>query len=254
MATKISDQLQKISRELRYEPTTKRIRAFLGEHVVLDSCRSILVWEPRRMVPGYAVPADGVVGVLSPATPLEPAPAMPPALHPGIPFSIHSTPGTSLDVSAGGLTAEGAAFRFDDPDLAGFIAFDPTAFTWLEEDDAVQSHPRDPFHRVDIRHSSRHIRVSSNGTVLAESTSPVVVFETGMAERIYLPPADVDWDQLIPTDSVTLCPYKGAASYWRLAGESGGDVAWSYQEPLTPASEMAGHVCFYDNVVDVEEL
>ena len=81
-----------------------------------------------------------------------------------------------------------------------------------------------------------------------------VTLGCAMRLAVYLPPADVDWDQLIPTDSVTLCPYKGAASYWRLAGERGGDVAWSYQEPLTLASEMAGHVCFYDNVVDVEEL
>lgn len=254
MATKISDQLQQLSLELRFEPTPKRIRALLGEHVVLDSRRAVIVWEPRRMVPCYAVPADGVVGVLSPAAPPEPTPLAPPVLDPGIPFSGHSTPGESLDVSVGGLTAEAAAFRFDDPDLAGYLAFDPAAFSWLEEDDAVQSHPRDPFHRVDIRHSSRHIRVSSNGTVLAESTSPVMVFETGMAERSYLPPAHVDWNQLIATDTVTLCPYKGAASYWRLAGASGGDVAWSYQEPLPLAGEIAGLVCFYDNLVDVEEL
>ena len=254
MAIKISDHLQQLSRELRFEPTTKRIRALLGEHVVLDSRRAVIVWEPRRMVPCYAVPLDGIMGVLSPAAPTEPAPPAPPALHPGLPFGRHSTQGTPLNVSVGGLTAEAAAFQFDDPDLAGYVAFDPEALSWLEEDDAVQSHPHDPFHRVDIRHSSRHIRVSSHGTVLAETTSPVMVFETGMAERIYVPPADVDWSQLIATESVTQCPYKGAASYWRLAGGSGGDMAWSYQEPLPPAREIAGLVCFYDNLADIEEL
>lgn len=254
MATKLSDYLRQLDRELRYEPTSKRVRALLDGHPVLDSRGAVLVWEPRRVVPCYAVPVDGVVGVLSPAESMEAREPAPPVLHPGIPFTTHSTPGTSLDVSAGGQTAEAAAFRFDDPELAGIVAFDPRAFNWLEEDDPVQGHPRSPFHRVDIRHSSRHVRVSAGGAVIAESAAPLVVFETGMSERIYVPPADVDWNQLIPTESETLCPYKGTASYWRLAGGSGEDVAWSYVAPLPPAAEMAGYLCFYDNLATVEQL
>ena len=254
MATKVSDSLRALSGELRYEPTTKRIRALLGDQPVLDSRRAVVLWEPRRVVPCYAVPANDVVGVLSPAAPVTPGPDVQAVLHPGIPFSRHSSPGSALDVSVGGQTAGGAAFQLGDPDLGGYVAFDPTAFSWLEENDAVQSHPRDPFHRVDIRHSARHIRVSDGGVVLAESTAPVMVFETGLAERTYLPASNVNWDQLIATDSLTLCPYKGTASYWRLAGGPEGDVAWSYQEPLPPAAEIAGYVCFYDTLVDVEEL
>lgn len=254
MANKISDSLQALSRELRYEPTSKRVRALLGQAVVLDSRRAVIVWEPRRVVPCYAVPADDVVGVLSPAAPAARDADSPPVLHPGIPFSRHSTPGAALDVSAGGSTAAGAAFRFNDPDLEGYVAFDSDAFDWQEEDDPVQSHPRDPFHRVDIRHSSRHIRVNAGAGVLAESATPLMVFETGMAERIYLPPTDVNWDLLAPTDSATLCPYKGTASYWKLANGPDGDVAWSYQNPLPEAGELAGYVCFYDNLVDVAEL
>ncbi|NVM93451.1 DUF427 domain-containing protein [Arthrobacter wenxiniae] len=254
MATKISDSLRALTPELRYEPTTKRIRALLGDQPVLDSRSAVVLWEPRRVVPCYAVPANDVVGVLSPAAPQPPGPDTRPVLHPGIPFGRHSSPGKPLDVSAAGQTAAGGAFELEDPDLAGYVAFDPDAFGWLEEDDAVQSHPRDPFHRVDIRHSSRHVLVSSGGLVLAESTAPVMVFETNLVERTYLPAADINWDQLITTDSVTLCPYKGTASYWRLAGGSGEDVAWSYQEPLPPAAEIAGLVCFYANLVDVKEL
>ena len=254
MATKISAALQALSHELRFEPTTKHIRALLGGVPVLDSRRAVIIWEPRRVVPCYAVPADGVVGVLSPAEPPEPAPPGTHTLHPGIPFSRHSTAGTALDVSAGGQTAVGAAFRLEDPDLVDYVAFDPSAFDWMEEDDPVQSHPRDPFHRIDIRHSSRHVRATVEGDVLAESTTPLMVFETGMAERIYLPRADVNWDALVPTESLTLCPYKGAASYWRLAGGPEGDVAWSYQNPLPLAGEITGYVCFYDSVVEVVEL
>lgn len=254
MATKISASLWALLPELRYEPTAKHIRALLGGVPVLDTRSAVVLWEPQRVVPCYAVPANDVVGVLSPAPPTPPSPDLPPVLHPGIPFGQHSAPGTALDVSSGGQTAAGGAFELDDPDLAGYVAFDPTAFSWLEEDDSVQAHPRDPFHRIDIRHSTRHVRVSSGGVALAESTTPALVFETGMAERIYVPPSDVNWDQLIPTDSVTLCPYKGVASYWRLAGGSGEDVAWSYQKPLPPAAEIAGYVCFYDHLVDVTEL
>ncbi len=271
MATRISEFLQELSRELRYEPTTKRIRALLHGVPVLDSRRAVVLWEPRRMVPCYAVPADGVAGVLSPAESLASPDSLPAAQHLGIPFHRHSAPGSALDVSAGGQTAAGAAFRLDDADLEGYVAFDPAAFDWFEEDDPVQSHPRDPFHRVDIRHSSRHVRVTAGGVVLAESATPLMVFETGLAERIYLPPADVNWDALVATGSATLCPYKGEASYWRLAhaagsggtgteseddsgSGSGHDVAWSYVAPLPPAAELAGHVCFYDNLVDVTEL
>ncbi|ALE07182.1 hypothetical protein AL755_19705 [Arthrobacter sp. ERGS1:01] len=254
MATKISASLQALSRELRYEPTTKRIRALLGQAVALDSRRAVIVWEPRRVVPCYAVPAEDVAATLSPATTTPADGASPPVLHPGIPFSRHSTPGAALDVSAGGQLAAGDAFRLNDPDLEGYVAFNSEAFDWLEEDDPVQSHPRDPFHRVDLRHSSRRVKVTAGDAVLAESAEPMMVFETNLPERIYVPPADVNWDLLTPTDSATLCPYKGTASYWKLAGGPDGDVAWSYQNPLPEAGELAGYVCFYDNLVDVEEI
>lgn len=254
MATKISAALQALSRELRYEPTTKRIRAYLGTELVLDSRSAVVMWEPRRVVPCYAVPATDVDAVLSVAGPPTRDADASPAQLPGIPFSRHSAPGTPLDVSAGGATAEGSGFELEDADLAGYVAFDPGAFTWQEEEDTVLSHPRDPFHRVDIRQSSRRVKVTSDELVLAESAAPLMVFETNMAERIYLPSADVNWDALTPTDSSTLCPYKGGASYWRLAGGPDGDVAWSYQEPLPEAGELAGYVCFYDNLVDVAEL
>jgi len=254
MATKISQTLQALSRELRHEPTSKHVRALLNGVPVLDSRRAVVLWEPRRVVPCYAVPMDGVVGILSPAKPPAPSGVQPPVLHPGIPFSRHSTPGEPFDVSAGGQTAPGAAFRLEDPDLEGYVAFDPGAFDWLEEDDRVQSHPRDPFHRVDILHSSRHVKVTAGGVLLAESTTPVVLFETQLQERIYLPRSDVNWDALTPTDSITLSPYKGTASYWRLKDGPEADVAWSYQAPLMPATEIATMVCFYDNLVDVTEL
>ena len=85
---------------------------------------------------------------------------------------------------------------------------------WFEEDEEVYTHPRDPYTRVDILASSRHVRVEVDGVVLAESTSPRVLFETGLPPRYYLPKTDVRMDLLVPTDTVTHCPYKGQAQYW----------------------------------------
>ncbi|WP_125610593.1 DUF427 domain-containing protein [Specibacter cremeus] len=252
MATKLSTVLNSHLRELRFEPTAKRIRALLGPAVVLDSRRAVLVWEPRRVLLNYAVPVDDVVATLAPS-PGEPPP--PPAgfvLHAGIPFAVHMSPGTSLDVAAGDNQAADGAFRLDDPDLAGHILFDFDAFDWLEEDEPVIGHPRDPFHRVDVRQGSEHVRIHKDGLRLAESVSPKLVFETSLQTRIYLPPDDVDFDTLVRTDSTTICQYKGRASYWALASDPSVDVAWSYETPFTDAADLAGFIAFYDDLVDVE--
>ena len=157
--------------ELRYEPTEKRIRVLLGDHVVVDTTRAMLVWEPRRIVPSYAVPVAELNGEL--VADAETSAADDRLLHPGVPFPVHSTPGASHTVKAGGTERPAAAFRPEDPDLADYAVLDFKAFdTWLEEDDRVVSHPRDPYHRIDVRPSSRHVRVELNGELLAETSRP----------------------------------------------------------------------------------
>jgi uncharacterized protein (DUF427 family) len=136
-----------------------------------------------------------------------------------------------------------------DPDLAGLVVLDFRAFdTWYEEDDPVVAHPRDPFHRVDARPSSRHVRIEAGGRVLADSTRPVLVFETSLPTRFYLPRQDVVAD-LDPSPRRTRCAYKGEASYWS-AGELA-DIAWSYENPLEDAGRLTGLVAFFDELVDV---
>jgi uncharacterized protein (DUF427 family) len=126
--------------------------------------------------------------------------------------------------------------------------FDFDAFDWTEEDESLFGHPRDPFSRVDARRSSRHVRVERDGVLLAESRSPTLVFETKLHPRFYLPREDVR-AEVLPSDMVTACPYKGRATYLSFA--VGENLAWTYPDPLPDASPLAGLVAFFDEVVDV---
>jgi uncharacterized protein (DUF427 family) len=255
MAVQMFPQFARLYDELRYEPTGKRIRARLGDTTAVDTTGAVLVWEPRRVVPTYAVPVADVRAELVPAPPAD-APQRPVRLRSNLPavldpttaFGAHTTAGEPLTVRTADGERSGAAFRPADPDLAGLVLLDFDAFDWLEEDDPIVSHPRDPFHRVDIRHSSRHVRVDRDGQVLAESTRPVLVFETSLPARTYLPRADVRLDLLEPSATRTACAYKGVASY---LARDGVDLAWNYETPLPDAGELAGLVCFFDERVDV---
>jgi uncharacterized protein (DUF427 family) len=122
---------------------------------------------------------------------------------------------------------------------------------WFEEDEEVFVHARDPYTRVDILASSRHIRVEVDGTTLAETVKPTLLFETGHPVRYYLPKTDVRMDLLTPSDRVTRCPYKGQAEYWSLRDADRPDVAWSYRMPLPESQKIAGLICFYPDKVDI---
>ena len=263
MSVRVRDLLMHELEELRYEPIDKRIRAELGGTTVVDSTRALLVWEPKRVVPVYAVPEADVAGELVPAESGNGGPApegaapmgAPPELagrpvyDPSIPFAVHTTDGEAVRlVTAGG--AQAGAFRAADPALAGQVLLDFGDFdAWYEEDEPNVGHPRDPFHRIDIVRSSRHVRVERDGEVLAESARPLLLFEPPLPVRFYLPPEDVRMDQLQPSPTRSTCAYKGHASYYALPG--GDDVAWFYPEPLREAAEVTGHVAFFNERVDV---
>lgn len=246
------DTIERARDELRYEPTAKRVRAVLGDVSVVDSTRALLVWEPRRISPTFAVPAADVRAELLPARADADGEA-PDLLHPGIPFAVHSWPGAELTLRAGGATRERAAFRPADPDLAAYVLLDFDAFdSWYEEDERIFSHPRDPFHRVDIRRSSRHVRVELDGEPIADTHRPTLVFETRLPARFYLPREDVLAD-LRASEKRTSCPYKGHASYWSVdaGGRRHEDVAWTYATTLPDTGLLAGLVAFFDERVDV---
>ncbi|MDQ4048370.1 MAG: DUF427 domain-containing protein [Actinomycetota bacterium] len=260
MSIRLRELLMQELDELRYEPTDKRIRSKLGDLTVIDSTRAMLVWEPKRIVPTYAVPVEDIAGEIgaAPAAPageessLDDAPQLAgrPVLDPSIPFSVHTTEGEPLTIRGPAGHGEAAAFRPSDPALAGYVIVDFDAFdAWYEEDERNLGHPRDPFHRIDIVHSSRHVRVERDGELLAESSNPCLLFEPPLPVRYYLPPEDLRTDLLRPSEKKTFCAYKGQASYWSLGGE--GDIAWSYPEPLREAAELTGRIAFLNEWVDI---
>ena len=152
---------------------------------------------------------------------------------------------------------EHAAWTYPEPrdgmeELRGLIAFDFKALDeWLEEDEPVNGHPRDPFHRIDVYRSSRHVKVSLDGELLAESERPVALFENGLPTRWYLPAEDVRTDLLEPNDKATVCAYKGTTTHYYSFGEHE-DIAWSYAEPAWEVGPIKDRICFYDEFVDVE--
>jgi uncharacterized protein (DUF427 family) len=177
---------------------------------------------------------------------------LPPALGPDD-FARHTCAGQPLDVHVDGTVLERAAFRPADPDLAGHVVLDFTPFEWLEEDQAAVGHPHDPFKRIDTLRSSRHVVVSLDGRMLADSRAPVALLETHLPIRWYLPRSDVRTELLEPSEHRTTCAYKGHASYFSVvgAGAAGRDVAWIYEDPLHDALPVRDMVCFFSERTDL---
>jgi uncharacterized protein (DUF427 family) len=236
MSTRVRDSLMGAFGDLRHEPTEKRVRAQAGGRDVVDTTSALLVWEPDRMVPRYAVPVDELNAELAPAQ--RPGPD-------------RTTAGEALDVLVEGARLEAAAFRPADPDLGGHVILEHGAFeSWYEEEEPIVGHPRDPFHRIDIRQSSRSIRIELEGTVVAESSEPTLLFETHLPLRFYLPRRALVLEPT-PSSKRTVCAYKGEASHWSFDLPGGDDIAWTYEEPLIDAAQIGGLVAFYDEQVDV---
>ena len=163
-------------------------------------------------------------------------------------------------VRAGNEVAENAAWHYPEPieggpSLAGLVAFYWNALDeWLEEDEPAIGHVRDPYHRVDVVDTSRHVRVLVEGEIVADSRRTRAVFETGLPTRWYFPPDDVREDALVQSDTHTICAYKGVASYWsiRAGGDVQEDLAWFYPEPRHDAERVRGYICFFNERLDIE--
>jgi uncharacterized protein (DUF427 family) len=247
MSIRMQDVLNRARGELRHEPIERRVRAILGAETIVDSTRAILVYEPRRVVPSYAVPAADIRGAL-PSAPAENG-HVPGVLHPGIPFSVHTAAGEPVAIAG----VEGAGFRLADEDLPGYVALDFGAFDlWYEEDERIAGHAIDPFHRVDVRRSSRPVRIEVDGEIVAETTRARLLFETQLPTRFYVPREDVRV-ALEASPRRTFCPFKGEASYWSLdaGGRRRENVGWTYVEPRPEVRAIAGLVAFWDEQVDV---
>lgn len=248
--------LGKATPQLGYEPVPMRLRAYVGDAVALDTRGGVLVWEPRRIVPVYAVPEDDLQLTVEPTDP-QPVPpdldAFPPMLGPDT-FEPHTTPGTIVDLVTGDRRLPKAGFRPDDPDLAGLVILDYQAFDrWQAEDEELVGHPHDPFKRIDVLACKLPVEVSLGGTVLASTTEAMLLLETHLPVRYYLPRKDVALDLLVPTETRSTCAYKGHASYFSTADgrPEGRDIAWTYPAPLDDALRVRDHIAFWNERTDI---
>lgn len=232
--------------ELRTETSNRWVRGWLGDRAIVDSRESLLFWTPRFPVPFYAFPPHAIAsGVLRETSP-------PSATHP---FFGPQTPVLqwfTLASPHADVPQRPVAWRLAALPERVVMSWEPGVLDrWTEEEDEVFVHPRDPYKRVDALPSSRHVKVLLDGEVLAESRFPVLLFETGLPMRSYLPARDVNLDLLSESSTVTRCPYKGETSgYWSFGDHR--DIAWSYAEPVPAVAPIAGRIAFYDEFVDVE--
>jgi len=225
------------------EPVARRVRAMLGGHVVLDTTRALYLWEwpfyPQFLIPAQDVDADSLIEEQR--------------TH-----RVSRGMVATIGLRAGGVERPAAGRRYVEstiPGLVGMVRFDWDALeAWFEEDEQVFVHPRSPYVRVDALRSTRRVRVELEGVVLAESSAPVMVFETGLPTRYYVDRNAVDFSHLRPSDTITACPYKGHTSaYWSVqtAEALHRDLAWSYDFPTRQLLPIAGLIAFYDEKVDV---
>ena len=224
------------------ERSHKRLRALLAGEPVFDTTRSMLVWEVPHY-PAYYVPTEDVTAHLVPTGRTKQSPGRGEACY--------------FDVKVGSELAPGAAWMYPDSpveELRDLVRFRWAAFDeWLEEDEPVYVHPRDPYKRVDILSSSRHVEVVVDGVTVADSRRPLILFETGLPPRYYLPMTDLRTDLLRPSNSETRCPYKGTATYWSLqvGDRVYEDFVWTYRSPVAESQKIAGLLCFYNEKVDL---
>jgi uncharacterized protein (DUF427 family) len=238
-----TDQMQGAPRgRVRVERGSKWVRAYLSGELVFSTRTPWLVWEVPYY-PAYYIPVEDVRAELRPTEQVDRSPSRGNA--------------TIYDVCTSAHTAPGAARRYADSpisDIRDAVRFEWNALDeWLEEDEPVYVHPRDPYKRVDILASSRHVQVTLDGVLLADSHAPRILYETSLPPRYYLPLPDVRQEFLRPSTSTSSCPYKGNAAYWSVEvnGVLHPDLVWIYRTPVPESQKIAGLACFYNEQVDL---
>ena len=225
----------------RVEPAPRRVRGFLGHQLVFDTTSARYVWEVPYY-PQYYIPLSDVrAGFLRDEE------------HPQ---KVQFGPSRMFSLVGDSQMHNSAARVFDGGEgpVAGLVRFDWEVLTWFEEDEPIYGHPRNPYVRVDALRSHRHITVELDGALLADTNSPVLLFETGLPTRYYIDRTDVAFDRLEASDTQTLCPYKGVTSgYWsvRVNDAVHTDLAWTYHAPLPAVAPIANMIAFYNEKLDI---
>ncbi|KAI0260748.1 DUF427-domain-containing protein [Gloeopeniophorella convolvens] len=219
------------------EHCAKRIRVLVRGDFIVDTTRAQLVWEHRYYPQYYFHKSDVRNGVLVAAD----------ASQPDEP--------DKYDIVLGQHHARAAATVHHSGPLEGLVKIEfDSVDAWFEEEEQIWVHPKDPYKRVDVLQSARHVRVEVDGVEVANTLKPRLLFETGLPVRTYIPKTDARLDLLIPSDLTSACPYKGVASYYDVklpSGESREGLVWWYRNPTTECADIRGYVAFYDEKVDV---
>jgi uncharacterized protein (DUF427 family) len=222
------------------EPLRRRMRVRFGDQWVADSSDVVLLHEPNHYPVAHFPRAD-VSEVLVP----ESRTTNHRELGPTAWFTVR-TPSKS---------APRAAWAYTDLPAHAAVLRDRVAFAWramdafYEEDERIVGHAADPYHRNDIRRTSRHLVVRVGDQVVADTRRPLVLYESGFAPRWYVPRDDIDDTALAPVEGQTFCPYKGFASYYDVNGRS--RAAWSYLEAWPEVAKVTSYVSFEPDIVDV---
>ncbi|KAL6708648.1 hypothetical protein ACN47E_002629 [Coniothyrium glycines] len=222
----------------KLQHTPRRVRGLFNGKYAFDTSKAYHVWEhpnyPQYYLPLDSFTKDAQIERLGPVD------------------------GTKGGADLGRLTVKDKSTErillFNTSELQHLVKVDFNAIQqWFEEDVPIYCHPKDPYKRIDILQSNRHIKVALDGVTLAETSSPLLLLETTLRTRFYLPPTSVNWEVMSPSDISTLCPYKGEALY--LNANTGvkqyKNLAWYYKYPTIESAQVAGHVCFYNEYVDI---
>ena len=227
---------------LYFEPFAPRVRAMIGDQVVLDSVRARLLHESNIKPRLYVPLGDIDAGLLEPSESTTHCPFKGDASY------------RSLRV--GDRLIEDAVWLYEEPIeaaswLEGYASlYWEKADAWFVEDERVFGSLRDPYHRVDVVETARPVRVSAGGQVIAETSRAKLLLETGLAPRVYVPGGDVAPGVLSPSEKRTICSYKGEATYWDVGDVA--DGAWSYETPLPESLAIRGHLSFDGDGIEVE--
>ncbi|KAJ8503533.1 hypothetical protein ONZ45_g10782 [Pleurotus djamor] len=231
-----------LNAKMHIEKVQKRVRVLFGGAYIVDTQAAKFVWE-KPYYPTYFFPHNALDEKY-------------------LRESLNAAQSTSkkvYDVVVGDRVAEAAVTKYlhgsTTPELEGLLKVTFGAMdAWFEEDEQVFVHPKDPYKRVDVLPSSRHVRVEVNGVEVANTHSPLFLFETSLIVRTYIKKTDCRMDLLKPSDLTTQCPYKGTANYYHVqtpGNDTAENIVWWYQVPLPEVSLIKGYVSFYDEKVDV---
>jgi len=241
---------EKLTKEGPYktEATPRRVRGLFGGEWVFDTLGAVYVWE-HKYYPYFYIPLsefkDGVLRRVDQDRDQNEQ-------------GKEGNKGFHLARLTSNSQTTSRVLIFTSPALNDLVRIEHTtpSFTWFSEDvQLLGPHPKDPYKRIETLPSSRKIRIEVGGEVVAESSQNVFLYETMLRPRFYLNPADVRWEWLEESETVTWCPYKGMANYYHLdlpgKGKVIKDAIWYYKYPTAESAMIAGRLCFYNEKVDV---